>query len=378
MKITGKIVFVALFIMAAVGLSACGKTKVDFKEYVSIGASGTDGYGKLSLSVKYDELGLALGVDEEMENLKDAEDMSDVAEALSKGDVLYKLKCNADKTEGLKNGDEIKITAESFEVLEEKFGASFSNTEFTYTVSGLDPVQEIDPFEGVSVSFRGELNYAGYHADIQSPEQYDKLITYKAQMPEIVTAGSTVTVTCEYDEEKLAKAGYVLRADAPTSKEFPIEGIDTYVDSFEALGDETLAEMKEKSISLIKKEYFGANGSYDKIEYMLADRKDIDYDLEEPKGKLVSDIKYESGYFKNDSNGNHIALMFSFKVKDRKTSATVYAVVPFQDVIRKAAGDIYVSYEGNGYANYAVAYLDISVKDIENELVTNEEFVKVN
>ena len=69
--------------------------------------------------------------------------------------------------------------------------------------------------------------------------------------------------------------------------------------------------------------------------------------------------------------------MFKFKVKDRKTSATMHAVVKFENVIKKASGDIYVNYESSSY-NYAIGYLDTSVSDIENELVTNNEFEKAN
>lgn len=374
MKMTKKVVLVAVFILAVMGLGGCGKTKADLKDYISIKVSGTDGYGQLELDVDYDRLGKALEVDEQMEDLKDAKDFSDVADALNKGDALYKLKCDASKTEKLKNGDEVQITARGYEKVEEELGASFSNTEFTYTVSGLDPVKEIDPFEGVSISFEGTL--PNYYVEINKPEQYKNLITYQADVPDIIAAGGTVTVNCHYDEKQLGKAGYAIRKGAQDSKEFTIEGIDTYVDSFEKIGEDTLAEMKEKCQKMIKKKYFGANGSYDDIQYMLTDRKDIDYNWEEPKGKLKSGIKYEKGYFKVSEGGNSVGLLFSFKVKDRKTSARVYAVVVFEDVTRKASGDIYVSYEESGYYNFAVSYLDVSVKDIENEVVTNNGYTK--
>lgn len=379
MKITKKVILMVLSVMTMLGLCACGKTKVDLKEYVSVEVSGMDGYGRVEVTVDYTELGLALGVDEKIGEWKDADNISDVAEALIGGDAIYKLKCSADKSEGLKNGDEITITAKNYESVEEKLDASFSNTEFTYTVSGLEPIQEIDPFEGVTISYGGGLDsFGGYSIRVESPEQYDGLIAYEAEKPETMKVGGTVTVTCQYDEETLANKGYAVRSDAPTSKDFTIEGIDAYIDSFASISDETLEEMKKKCVSLIKSTYFGVNGSYNDIQSKLEERKNIDYNWEEPNGKLKSQVKYEGGYFKMENRGNLAAMMFSFKVKDRKTSATMYAVVQFKDVIQKASGDIYVDYESGGWSNYVISYLDTNVKDIENELVTNNEFEKVN
>lgn len=369
MKTMKKLGFMALLVLAMTGLCACGKKKADLKDYVSIEVSGTDGYGSLTATIDYQKLGEALGVDEEMKDLENAENLSDVKETLAKGDAVYKLQCSADKTEGLKNSDKVKITFEDYQTVEETLKAAFSNTEFSYTVKDLDPVKEIDPFEGVTVSF--DSGYFRSTADVNSPKEYNNLIKYTATMPEILDADSVATVTYEYDEEELGRAGYVVKADAPASKDFPVEGIDTYVSSYEGIGEDALAKMKEKSISRIKQEYSGTYGSYIPIQILLEEDKNIDYAGEDPNGKLASDIKYEGGYFKSSSSGNEASQMFSFQVKDRKTKETVYVVVNYRDIIHKASGDIYVDYD-----SAEVTYLKLSVEDIENELVTNNEFVK--
>lgn len=381
-----RICFLAVvLVVAAAALSACGKTKVDLKEYVSIETNGFDGHGTVEVVVDHTRLGMALKLDEKLGELKDAEDFSDLMQKLGDGGVFYRLQCSADKSGNLKNGDEIKITAKNYEAVEEKYDASFSNTEFAYTVSGLDPVQEIDPFEGVTVSYEGGLagydGYSGYRVNVQSPEEYENLIFYKFSTPDGIKAGGTVTVICEYDEQRLAEQGYVVKEGAPESKDFTVEGIDGYITSFDTIDAGTLEEMKKRSISLIKSKYFGKDGDYHLIEDVLTERKNVEYDwMVDGKGKLKSEINYENGYFKMGDSRNSVSLMFSFKVKDRRTSATMYAVVQFDDVIQKASGEIYVEYEDKVWGNekHTITYLDTSVEEIENELVTNNEFEKVN
>ncbi len=376
--IRNRVCLLALLAITVIGLSGCGKTKIDLKDYVTIEATGTDGHGTLSVTLDYNRLGTDLGAEEKMGELKDAENYSDVANYFGTGSALAMLRCVADKSQGLKNGDEVKITAKNVEGVEEGFDASLSNTEFTYKVENLDPIKEIDPFEGVTLSYEGELNsYAGYQVVVNGKEEYGNMIAYKASKPEQFVPGASVTVTYEYSEARLADAGYVIPENAPKSKDFAIEGVDTFISSFADIDEGVLETMKKKGVSLIKSEYFGSDGSYNDIQTKLEERKDIEYDWNGANGKLVSSVDYECGYFKGLDNGNEVALMFKFKVKDRKTSATMHAVVKFENVIKKASGDIYVNYESSSY-NYAIGYLDTSVSDIENELVTNNEFEKAN
>lgn len=376
--IRNQVCLLALLAMTVIGLSACGKTKIDLKEYMTIEATGSDGYGTLSVTLDYNRLATALGAEEKMGELKDAENYSDVANYFGTGSALMMLNCVPDKSSGLKNGDEIKITAKNVEAVEEGFEASLSNTEFTYKVENLDPIKEIDPFEGVTLSYEGKIDsWGGYQVVVNGKEEYGDMISYKASKPEQFVTGANVTVTYEYSEDRLAEAGYVIPESAPKSKDFAIEGVDAYISSFGDIDEGVLEEMKKKGVSLIKSEYFGSNGSYLDIQGKLEERKNIDYGWDDAKGKLASSVDYECGYFKGQDNGNEVALMFKFKVKDRKTSATMHAVVKFEKVIKKASGDVYVSYETNAF-NYTIIYLDTSVSDIENELVTNNEFEKAN
>lgn len=373
-----QLLLLALLAMTVIGLSACGKTKIDLKEYMTIEETGSDGYGTLSVTLDYERLAADLGAEEKMGELKDAKNFSDVANYIGTGSALAVLGCVPDKTNGLKNGDEVKITAKNVERVEEEFDASLSNTEFTYKVENLDPIKEIDPFEGVTISYGGELSSVrGYSVEVKGKEEYDNIISYKASLPELFVTGANITVTYEYGEERLAEAGYMIPESAPKSKDFAVEGVDTYISSFAEIDEGTLEHMKQKAVSLIKSSYFGSDGSYYDIQGVLEEQKGIDYGWEDPKGKLKSSIQYEGSYFKKHDHGNGVGMMFSFQVKDRKTSAKMYAVVGWDSVIKKASGDIYVSYEDTTY-NYGIAYLGTSVKDIENELVINNEYEKIN
>lgn len=370
MKTGKKICIMGVLAAVVLVLGACGATKVDMQQYVTVECSGADGHGTLDIQTDYEGLVKNLAKDADK-----VETLEDLATAMDTSQGLLGMTCSASKTENLKNGDEVTVSLKNFEEAEKALKVSFSNTEFTYTVSGLTPVKDIDPFEGVSVLYEGDIS-DGYSAKVQYDSQYDGLISYNAEAADGIVSGGTVTVTYNYDEDALLEAGYAIKADAPESKDFTIDGIDSYVSGFTTISDEAKEEMKRKGVSLIKSTYFGENGSYNDIKNVLTNRKNLDYGWEDANGKLKSEVEYEHSYFKMNDSKNIVRMMFSFKVKDRRTTATMHAVVQYLDVIQKASGDTYVNYENNWDGNYSIVYLDTSVKDIENELVVNNEYEK--
>lgn len=371
-----KIFLVAVMALAALALCACSKD-VDLQEYVDIEVSGADGYGDLSASLNWDELAVqVVGEEGVKDSLEDLDDVSDLLDSVQSATALSKLTCSADKTENLKNGDTVTIKVENYEDAEEAYDVSFSNTEFTYTVEGLSAVSEVDPWNKVSLSCSGDIDN-GYSVSVNQDESYADYIEYDVGDYGTIVSGSAVTVTYYADEENMLEDGYAIKPDVATSKEFIVTGIDGYIQSFSEIPEDTLSEMKTKGVSLIKATYFGENGSYDGIKNVLSSEKNLDYGWEDAKGKLKSAVNYEHAYFKQTDGGNIVRLMFSFKVKDRKTSATMHAIVQYNNVIQKSSGDIYVKYESDYDNNYSIPYLSTSVKDIENEVVINNEYVKM-
>lgn len=370
------IIMLAVMLMTTFALSGCGAKSVDLKECVSIETSGADGYGTLSVSLKGEELYTKVVGDSDKKNsLEDLEDVSDLLDSAKNATAFSGMTCSADKTENLKNGDVVTIKVENFEKVEEAYEVSFENTEFTYTVEGLSAVSEVDPWADVSLNCDGSLE-EGYSLSIEKNDTYDEYIQYDIEDHGTISSGSAITVTYSADEEDMLENGYAIKKDAEKSKQFIISGVDGYVQDFSEITDAALSEMKTKGVSLIKATYFGENGSYSGIKDVLSNKKNLDYGWEDAKGKLKSQVSYEHAYFKKTDGGNIVRLMFSFKVKDRKTSATMHAIVQYNNVIQKNSGDIYVKYEGDYDGNYSIPYLDTSVKDIENEVVINNEYVK--
>ena len=119
-------------------------------------------------------------------------------------DKEYAIKIKASKTEGLKNGDKVKITVEYDEDNLKEANVKLTNTEFEVEVKGLDEAETIDPFEGVNVTFEGYEGDVNVNVDTESAKyrdlvSYDYDYSYSADLKN----GDTYTVTASiysYDE----------------------------------------------------------------------------------------------------------------------------------------------------------------------------------
>lgn len=119
-------------------------------------------------------------------------------------DKEYAIKIKASKTEGLKNGDKVKITVEYDEDTLKEANVKLTNTEFEVEVKGLDQAETIDPFDGVNVTFEGYEGDVNVDVDVSEAKyrdlvSYDYDYSYGADLKN----GDTYTVTASiysYDE----------------------------------------------------------------------------------------------------------------------------------------------------------------------------------
>lgn len=137
-------------------LSGCGEKIIDCKaeDYVGIRVEGFDGEGKASVSYNrskfYDKLN---------RELFDGEASEEQLAGLEFGYYNY-VKINVEgETENLSNGDTftVSVTADNDKLKECRI--RFTDEKYTYTVSGLEEVKEIDLFEGVSIETEGISPY---------------------------------------------------------------------------------------------------------------------------------------------------------------------------------------------------------------------------
>lgn len=137
-----------------------------------------------------------------------------------------------DKSEKLSNGDKIKITATSDEGDIDKrlaeLGKAALSREYIYTITGLEELKEYDPFDGISLSFKGVNGNGTARMDKDSSvNDYIWSWDYNLDKEEELSNGDVIIVTVDsgYDksiEEAAASRGLKMTA---TTKEFTVEGL---------------------------------------------------------------------------------------------------------------------------------------------------------
>ena len=230
---TKKIAAGAVLLLLAGTVSGCGKTEIDAMEKLDVSFSGVDGYGTASVTNKYDweeEVLEAIGGD-------DPEDVSLLGDMMKiESAVSYEVFPD----EGLSNGDmvTVKVTADNEMVKEYKI--AFKAGEKEFTVGGLKEVEQLDLFETVDVEFEGFAPYvkASIKKGNSSAPVY---VTYSLDKSENLTMGDVVTVTAEYDENRLLEQGYTVKE---SMKEYVVPECDRYAAQLAQIPSDTMGKMQ--------------------------------------------------------------------------------------------------------------------------------------
>ena len=140
-----------------------------------------------------------------------------------------------EKTEKLSNGEKVKVTVSDYDGgdLDKKLadiGKVAAAKEYYYTITGLEELEQYDPFNGLTVNFEG-INGEGtvdFDKD-SSVNDYIYMFEYVPDKQEGLSNGDVVTINVvndygSYDsvEEFAASRGLKLSV---TSKEFTVEGL---------------------------------------------------------------------------------------------------------------------------------------------------------
>lgn len=128
------------------GLTGCGKTKIDVTENLIVDFNGYDGYGKAVLNDDFAWLDKAEAEYEGDELLSGLKFYSDLDRA---------VKYTIEPSEGLKNGDEITVKVDINESAVESYNFKLSGESQKFTVSGLDKIEDFDPFADIEVVYSG-------------------------------------------------------------------------------------------------------------------------------------------------------------------------------------------------------------------------------
>lgn len=258
-------------IVIVVLVVAFAKPTVTLNDYVTIEATGYNGHGEADFyfdmeafceeygeDVKFtssfeEELGaLGFAADGMPFDLSSEEDAA----------LFFSMLCNASGTlserQELSNGDVITfswaspLAGDDIAHIEKMFGIKIKTEDITYTVSGLEDVVTFDPFEEITVTFKG-VSMLTAVCETQSPYELEYGLVYEIKEDmSMLSNGDEVTVCVSHpeysDEEYVEHYG---KLPYPTEKKYPVEGLLTLITDQEMITDGMLAQIDQSA-----KDYF--------------------------------------------------------------------------------------------------------------------------
>ncbi|MBR5969659.1 MAG: zinc ribbon domain-containing protein [Lachnospiraceae bacterium] len=186
-------------------------------------------------------------------------------------EIVRSVKVSASEKEGLSNGQEIRISVSVNEQLLENNKLKLAENEWTYTVSGLEEIKTIDPFEGVTVEFTGASPFLRAEVKREKTDGAYGSIRYELEKKDHIAVGETVKVTANYssnEDSYIKNYGAVLGAK---EKNFSAEAADAYLTSPTELDEQTLTRMQREALDVIEaylaKLDYADNITYDALTY---------------------------------------------------------------------------------------------------------------
>lgn len=243
-------------------LTGCGRTKINVNDYLTTEVNGYDGNGYAGWNV---DLGQLVRDNYQAFGLKEGYSVMEYQAVLEK--LKNNTKANYDKAEELSNGDTIKFTWDSdFSTLESDYKVKFTATDIDITVSGLDKIIELNPFDYIKMKYTGIAPYG--HATIDNSALADLPVSIKFEItPDYdLDIGDTVKVSMiKGTEEACLSAGYRL---TETEYVYTVEELDTYLTSLDDLPADASEKMDSHAQELLSDEiasYWDDPSSLDSI-----------------------------------------------------------------------------------------------------------------
>lgn len=275
--------FVALTIMLAavlLSMTACGKTKIDIAEGMTVVFSGADGSGRAEIAYPDSD-----ETPPYMDKLLKAETF-DAYDWYSWMMLEDAISCEVEPSSGLSNGDKVTVTIDVDEAILENMGVSAKDQKLTFKVKGLTEVTVIDAFENFEISFTGIS--PSVFAEYTRSQQFDGTgVTYIIEEEAPYRLGDTLTIRATVGNKEYYRL-------AEETMQVTVSGVEKYIDSRNEILPETMEVMKAKADQLMAKRFeVGAPTDYyqyDGFEY-------AGYVFMSPDPKVSNPWKYNSCFF---------------------------------------------------------------------------------
>jgi len=216
---------IALFLaVAAAGiwffLESQKKIDVDLTGIVSFEVEGYSGYGAASLRIDEEAL------EEEYGDLLYEHAEMKMSTFIKRTDLLEYEVTSLDK---LSNGDKIVLSWKSdVEKALEEYKVNIICTDVEYVVSGLQEIEQINPFDMLSVQFEGISGKASVYTTLESMPEYMYYFPYTVEGNTYLSNGDTVTITFDNSSKDTVAANYGISL-SETQKSYVVSELPEYV-----------------------------------------------------------------------------------------------------------------------------------------------------
>lgn len=231
-------------------ISGCGKTTVNLDKYVTISAEGYDSKGTATYEFDYDEF-----EEDYAGKIKVASNNAEIKQlGLSNGESIEKLlisQCvsmKLDKTSELSNGDEIILEWDCDELMaEEYFNVEFEYSDIKYTVKNLEEFEKFNPFDYISIEYEGIAPYASAKIVKDSKNEIMKTVEFEYDKSSAKNNGDKFKIKAYIDgtDDIVSEENCIILS--PCEMEYMVEGVPYYIQSYEDLSADVMAEMEKKA-----------------------------------------------------------------------------------------------------------------------------------
>ena len=177
------------FAVAAMLLTACGRTEINVNDYLSAETKGANSRGSVEWTLNTAAMVTA---NPEAFRLKDNASLTDISAVTEK--INANLYGAFDKAEALSNGDTVNFVwdTSNVKVLEKAYKVKLLTENYPVTISGLPELQQYDPFEYITIEYLEDGD--GVQPIIRIADDIPFRLNYAVRQDGTLHIGDTFTV----------------------------------------------------------------------------------------------------------------------------------------------------------------------------------------
>lgn len=376
-----------LVAVGVIGMTGCGKKKVDLNQYVEVNISGVDTKGTANIEFDYDKFEEDIvKIFNEREKKNDSlEDMFSAYDQLSKAEECFEFEVSPEND--LKNGDKVVVKAIIDEKLAEELDLKFKFKEIEEKVSGLKEatiISEKELFEDVVIEFTGVSPNAEVQIRNTSKDKYISQVQFYADKTSGLKKGDKITVTAEgnFDEEE----GIIFEN---TEKEYTVEETDVYITSIDELSQEQMQKIMNQAKDMVEAQLSGRTCS-------RAFYEGDDYISSVGSADEINEISLQTSYFSSLKEGldrawgdsyNRLDITYKFNaIKmgslafEKEDFTNCYISIQCDDIVMTKEGELQFDIDNmeftNGFASFDTFYQKIITPNKERYEVEEVDLTK--